>query len=225
MSIINWYEKIDKQFIRKPKRDKNFSKHLIEPCSMISCIGGTGSGKSNALVNFLSLKNDAFHKIVIFSGSTTDEPLYSFLQNKIPELEMYNDINELPSLDTYDDDDKGHEKLIVFDDFINLKKKEMTKINEFLTSGRKFGFTCFVMGQNYTSIPKIITRNSHYFIVFRLGDNTSINNIIRNHNTTDIKKDDFKKEYLKATEDKGDFFMIDLKNPSKPLRKNFAELI
>jgi hypothetical protein len=224
MSIINWYEKIDKQFIRKPKRDKNFSKHLIEPCSMISCIGGTGSGKSNALVNFLSLKNDAFHKIVIFSGSTTDEPLYSFLQNKIPELEMYNDINELPSLDTYDDDDKGHEKLIVFDDFINLKKKEMTKINEFLTSGRKFGFTCFVMGQNYTSIPKIITRNSHYFIVFRLGDNTSINNIIRNHNTTDIKKDDFKKEYLKATENKGDFFLIDLKNPSKPLRKNFEPL-
>jgi len=224
MSIINWYDKIDKQFIRKPKRDKNFSKHLIEPCSMISCIGGTGSGKSNALVNFLSLKNDAFHKIVIFSGSTTDEPLYSFLQNKIPELEMYNDINELPSLDTYDDDDKGHEKLIVFDDFINLKKKEMTKINEFLTSGRKFGFTCFVMGQNYTSIPKIITRNSHYFIVFRLGDNTSINNIIRNHNTTDIKKDDFKKEYLKATDNKGDFFMIDLKNPNKPLRKNFEPL-
>ena len=224
MSIINYYDRIDKQFTRKPKRDKNFSKHLIEPCSMISCIGGTGSGKSNSLVNFLSLKNDAFHKIVIFSGSTTDEPLYSFLQNKIPELEMYNDINELPSLETYDDDDKGHEKLIVFDDFINLKSKEMKKINEFLTSGRKFGFTCFVMGQNYTSIPKIITRNSHYFIVFRLGDNTSINNIIRNHNTTDIKKDDFKKEYLKATENKGDFFLIDLKNPNKPLRKNFEPL-
>ena len=224
MSIINWYEKIDKQFVRKPKRDKNYSKHLIEPCSMITCIGQTGSGKSNVLVNFLALKTDAFHKIIIFSGSTTDEPLYSFLQNKIPELEMYNDINELPSLDTYDDNEKGNEKLIVFDDFINLKKKEMTKINEFLTSGRKFGFSVFCMAQNYTSIPKIITRNSHYFIVFRLGDNTSINNIIRNHNTTDIKKDDFKKEYLKATENKGDFFLIDLKNPNKPLRKNFEPL-
>ena len=97
MSIINYYDKLDKQFIRKTKRDKNYSKHLIEPCSMISCIGQTGSGKSNALVNFLALKTDAFHKIVIFSGSTTDEPLYSFLQNKIPELELYNDINELPS--------------------------------------------------------------------------------------------------------------------------------
>jgi hypothetical protein len=224
MSIINWYDKIDKEFIQKPKRDKIFKNHLIEQCSLITCIGGTGSGKSNSLVNFLALKNDAFHKIVIFSGSTTDEPLYSFLQNKIPEIEMYNDINDLHSLETYDDEDKRHEKLIVFDDCINLKSKEMKKINEFITSGRKFGFTCYVMGQNYTSIPKIITRNSHYFIVFRLGDNTSINNIIRNHNTTSIPKDEFKNEYLKATENKGDFFMIDLKNPSKPLRKNFTPL-
>jgi hypothetical protein len=137
---------------------------------------------------------------------------------------MYNDINELPSLDNYDDDEKGNEKLIVFDDFINLKKKEMTKINEFLTSGRKFGFSVFCMAQNYTSIPKIISRNTHYFIVFRLNDNTSINNIIRNHNTTSIPKDDFKNMYLNATADKGDFFLIDLKNPSKPLRKNFEPL-
>ncbi len=118
---------------------------------------------------------------------------------------MYNDINELPSLYNYDDDEKGNEKLIVFDDFINLKNKEMTKINEFLTSGRKFGFSVFCIAKNYTSIPKKISRNTHYFIVFRLNENTSINNIIRNHNTTDIKKDYFKKEYLKATEDKGDF--------------------
>ena len=94
-----------------------------------------------------------------------------------------------------------------------------------LTSGRKFGFTCYCMAQNYTSIPKIISRNSHYFIVFRLNDNTSINNIIRNHNTTSIPKDDFKNMYLKATADKGDFFLIDLKNPARPLRKNFNELI
>ena len=98
------------------------------------------------------------------------------------------DINELPSLDNYDDDEKGNEKLIVFDDFINLKKKEMTKINEFLTSGRKFGFSVFCMAQNYTSIPKIISRNTHYFIVFRLNDNTFINNIIRNHNIDNLNK-------------------------------------
>ena len=55
MSIINWYDKIDKQFTRKTKRDKNFSKHLIEPSSMISCIGKTGNGKSNVLVKFLAL--------------------------------------------------------------------------------------------------------------------------------------------------------------------------
>ena len=45
MSIINYYDRIDKQFTRKPKRDKNFSKHLIEPCSMISRIGAVVQAK------------------------------------------------------------------------------------------------------------------------------------------------------------------------------------
>ena len=44
---------------------------------MILCIGGTGSGKTNALLNFLSRKNNAFYDIIIFSGSSTDEPLYN----------------------------------------------------------------------------------------------------------------------------------------------------
>jgi hypothetical protein len=59
----------------------------------------------------------------------------------MPEVQLFNDIDEVPSLSAFEDD-KGHEKLIVFDDFINLKDKEMKKIKEYLTSGRKFGFTC-----------------------------------------------------------------------------------
>ena len=63
---------------------------------MILCLGGTGSGKTNSLIDFISKKNEAFYKIIIFSGRATDEPLYNFLQEKIPEIEVYNDINELP---------------------------------------------------------------------------------------------------------------------------------
>jgi geranylgeranyl pyrophosphate synthase len=59
----------------------------------------------------------------------------------------------------------------------------MKKLNEYLTAGRKFGFTVWCMAQNYTSIPKVITRNLQYIILFKLNDNVSINNIIKNHNT------------------------------------------
>ena len=45
---------------------------------------------------------------------------------------------------------KKKPKLIVFDDFINLTKKEFKKINPFLISGRKYGFTVWLMAQEYT---------------------------------------------------------------------------
>jgi len=220
--INNWYEKLGTKIKSDQKLDKNFKKHHILPNSMICCIGGTGSGKTNALIDYLSRKQEAFYDIIIFSGSTTDEPLYKFLEEKIPELKMFNDINELPSLSEFDDDDKNLERLIIFDDFINLKKPEMKKINEYLTAGRKFGFTVWCMAQSYTAVPKIITRNLHYIIMFKLNDNISITNIIRNHNIHNVDKDKFKELYMDATSEPRQFLMIDMKGGrEKHLRKNF----
>ena len=218
--VNNWYDKIG---VKKTKVDDNYKKHMIEPKSMIVCIGGTGAGKTNALLEFLNRKNNAFTELIIFTGSTADEPIYQFIKSKIPETQLINNIADLPELNTFDDDDKASEKLIVFDDFINLPKKDFKKINEYLTSGRKFGFTCFVMAQNYTSIPKIITRNAHYFILFRLNDNVTVDNIIKNHNVSNISKEDFKHYYLKATAQPRDFFMVDLRNSN--IRHNFLDIL
>ena len=223
--VKNYYELLPKEFKRETKLDKNFKNHLIQPNSMICAIGGTNSGKTNALMDFLSRKNEAFYDILIFSGSTTDEPLYNMLQSKIPELRMFKDIEEFPSLSEFDNEDKDQEKLVIFDDFIDLKPKEMQKINEYLKSARKFGITVWLMSQNYTSIPKKIVRNIHYYIMFRLNDNVSINTIIKNHNINGIPKDKFKEHYLKATENPLQFFMIDLKNPKTHLRQNFLNIL
>ena len=83
-------------------------------------------------------------------------------------MEFYTDIDEVPSLNDFDDDNKNKEKLIIFDDFINLTKKQMVKINQYLTAGRKFSFTVFLLAQNYVSVSKTITRNINYFIIFNL---------------------------------------------------------
>ena len=49
---------------------------------MISIISPTGSGKSTALLEFiLNRKTNSFYRIIIFSGSTTDEPLNNLLKN------------------------------------------------------------------------------------------------------------------------------------------------
>ena len=68
------------------------------------------------------------------------------------------------------------------------------------------------MAQEYTSIPKIITRNINYFILNRINDNVSIDRIIKNHNMYNVDKDIFKKAYQLATKEPLNFFLLDLKS-------------
>ena len=225
--INNWYDKIDKEFVRKPKIDKNYKEHYINPCSHVCLVGQTSSGKTNALIEYLQRTPNTFYNIILFTGSTSDEPLYNMLKSKIPDMEIYTDINELPALNDFDDEENENAKLIIFDDFTDLKKKEMVKINEYLKAGRKKSFSCWVLGQNYVSIPKNITRNCQYFIIFKQTDNTTINNILRNHNTNNIDKDIIKNAYEYATREPRNFLMIDCTTGAgiKQIRRNFKDFI
>ena len=220
--VANWYEKLPADLKTHSKVDKHFKKHHILPNSIIVCIGGTGSGKTNALIDFLSRKDEAFYEIILFNPVSADEPLYNLLKSKIPEMKVITDIAELPDVKSFEEDRKN-EKLIIFDDWINLKPKEMKKLNDFAISGRKAGFTSFYMSQSYTATPKIITRNANYFIIFKLNDNHTIQNILKNHNIHDVDKEHFKKMYHEATNEPRSFFMVDLKGAGRTthIRKNF----
>ncbi len=92
--IINFYDKLG--LIKNSNLPKTWKKHHIYNNSMILCLGGTGSGKSNALVNYIQRSSGEFYKIIICSFSTTDEPLYKMLEGK--NVELINDIEEVPSL-------------------------------------------------------------------------------------------------------------------------------
>ncbi len=46
---------------------------------MILAIGSTGTGKTNSLMSFLAYKNDSFYKIILYTGSTGEEPLISHI--------------------------------------------------------------------------------------------------------------------------------------------------
>ena len=127
------------------------------------------------------------------------------------KIELINNIDEVPSLEKFDDEHKNKPKLIVIDDFINLPKKDMKKINKYLVSSRKFGFSVWLMSQDYTSVPKLLVRNINYFILFKINDNISLNNIIRNHNIADVDSSIIKSSCNLCTHSFGNFFMIDMK--------------
>lgn len=220
--IINFYEKLN---IKGNKLPKNWNKHHIMHNSMILAIGGTGTGKTNALLNYISRSNQEFSDVIICSFNTTDEPLYNLLEENGATL--YRDIDDVPELIEYDDDEKKNPKLIVFDDFINIENKKLKKIYNYLISGRKFGFTCWLMSQNYSSVPKVIVRNINYFIIFKMSDTISLNNIIRNHNISDVEPSIIKSALNLCTQTPPNFFMIDMKtiNKKERFRKNFLEFL
>lgn len=224
--IVNWYEKIGANNAKK-KLPKQWEKHHIHHNSMILCIGPTGSGKTNSLIDYISRSSGEFHKIIICSFATTDEPLYNLLKQKSDRVEFIDNIDDMPSIDEFDDEDKNKPKLLVIDDFINLSKKELKKINSYLISGRKFGFTVYLMAQEYVSISKVITRNINYFLIYKINDNVSIDRIIRNHNADNIEPDVFKKAYQLSTENSLSFMLIDLKSrdPKDKYRCGFMNFL
>lgn len=188
-------------------------------------IGGSGTGKSNAIINFIERSSGSFSKIIICSFSTTDEPLYNYLQSKIPDVELINNIDEVPAVQEFDNNHKNKQKLIIFDDFINLTKKEMQKLFDYAISSRKFGFTCIYVSQSYTTIPKIISRNCNYIMIFKINDKVSIKRIIDNHGLVNTyKPEQIERMYHYSTSMPLGFLTIDLKthDESKRLRSGFT---
>ena len=155
--IVNFYDKLG--INKNANLPVTWENHHIYNNSMIICLGGTGTGKSNALLNYIARSSGEFQKIIICSFSTTDEPLYNLLKEKDKAVELINNIEDVPDLRSFDNKHKDNPKLIVFDDFLNVEKKKMKPIDDYLVAGRKFGFTVWLMSQNYASVPKIIIRN------------------------------------------------------------------
>jgi len=221
--IVNFYDKLG---IKGSALPKTWAKHHMFNKSHCLCIGGTGSGKSNSLINYISRSSGEFYKIIVCSFSTTDEPIYNMLEDT-GKIELINDIDEVPDLEEFDDKNKDKPKLIVFDVFLNVEKKKMKKLYKYLIAGRKFGFSVWVMSQDYASVPKIIVRNINYFILFKINDNISLNNIIRNHNISDVDSSIIKTACNLCTKTFGDFFMIDMKttNLDERFRMNFLNFL
>ena len=90
--MINFYDKLSKEDKSETKLDKHFKNHYILPNSMIGIIGGTGSGKSNALLNLISKQSNKYFDIIIFNPVSTDEPLLKLLQKKMPALQLISNI-------------------------------------------------------------------------------------------------------------------------------------
>ena len=177
----------------------------------ILIIGGSGSGKTNLLLNLIENQPD-IDKIYLYAKDPY-EAKYQYLINireKVgidhfddPKafIEYSNDMHYVyKNIDEYNLD-KEREILIVFDDMIAdmiISKKLNSIVTELFIRGRKLNISLAFITQSYFKVPKDVGINSTHFFVMKIPNKRELQQIALN-NSSNINSKDFIKIYKKYT--------------------------
>ena len=197
----------------------------------ILIIGGSGSGKTNTLLNLINEQHD-IDKIYLYARDL-NEPKYKILIKKREDagIKHLNDPNAfIECSNTMDDvyeniNDynpiRKRKKLIVFDDMIAdimTNKRFQAIIKELFIRCRKLNISLVFITQSFFPVPKDVRLNSTHYLIMKINNKRELQNIAINH-SADIDYQDFKKIYRECTKEPYNFLTIDTKLPaSDPLR-------
>jgi len=219
--MINFYEVLPKQLKKKPKFDKNTKMSLP---FRLACIGSSGAGKTNWLLNLIKLQSGNFERIIVCTKNA-NEPLYQYLKMKIPDdqLEIYEGIENIPDVDTFKESNESI--LMVFDDL--MLEKEQKIIEEYFIRGRKVagGISCCYLSQSFVKIPMTIRRNVSYVILKKISSMKDITMILKNY-SLECSREAIINMYNACTAKQTDFLMVDLDAPdNERFRHNFNKIV
>lgn len=219
-SIVNYYEKIPKHLNTTGVKIKNENIHGLKPNFGMLIVGGTGSGKTNIIMNIIKLTQGTYNKIIICC-SEPDQPLYNLLRENFDDEHLFicDDLEDFPSLEQIDKS-KG-QTLAIFDDL--LLEKKTKKIEEYFIKGRHRLVTRVYLSQSYYGTPKNIRKNLNYLILKKLSNKKDIGRILSDYGMSQTQ-DEIMEIYKYCVGNGGliDFMMIDLKaNEDEKFRKNF----
>ena len=159
-------------------------------------IEGSGSGKTNALLNLINNQPD-IDKIYL-CAKDPHEAKCQFLINerKNTKLKHFNDpktsieySNDMQ--DVYKDIDQynaGKERkiLIVFDDMIAdmiNNKKLNSVITELIIRDRKLNISLVFITQSYFKVPKDVRLNSTHFFIMKIPNKRELQQTAQNHSS------------------------------------------
>ena len=177
----------------------------------ILIIGGSGSGKTNALLNLINNQPD-IDKIYLYAKDPY-EAKYQYLINKREGVGI-NHFNDPKAFIEYSNDmqdvyknieeynvDKELKILIVFYDMIVdmiNNKKLHSIVTELFIRGRKLNTSLVSIIQSYFKVPKNVKLNSTHFFIMKILNKRELQQIVLNH-SSDVNFKDFFKIYKKYT--------------------------
>ena len=195
----------------------------------ILIIGGSGPGKTNALLHWINNQPD-IDKIYVYAQDPY-EAKYQFLINNGKRtglkpfndpkafIEYSNDMQDVyKNIDEYNVD-KERKILIVFDDMIAdmiNNKKLNSVVTVLFIRGRKLNISLVFMTQSYFKVPKDVRLNSTHFFIMKIPNKRELQQIALNY-SSDINFKDFIKIYKKLTTKPYSFLVNDTTSSSDNL--------
>ena len=204
----------------------------------ILIIGGSGSGKTNLLLNLIENQPD-IDEIYLYAKDPY-EAKYQYLikiREKVgidhhndprAHIEYSNDMRDVYKNINYYNPHKENKILIVFDHMIAdmIHNKNLNSVvTELFIRGRKLNISLVFITQSYFKVPKDVRLNTSHFFIAKIPNKRELQQIAINH-SSDISTKDFTNIYRKCTVEPYSFFVNDTTLASdNPLqfRKLFLE--
>ena len=193
----------------------------------ILIISGSGSGKTNALLNLINNQPDIDIKY-IYMQRIHMKKKYQYLINKRQKVGL-NHFNDPKAFMEYSNDMqdvyiniedynpiKKRKMLIVFDDMIAdiINNNKLNPIvMELFIRGRKLNISIVFITQSYFKVPKDVRLNSTHFFIMKIPNKRELQQIVLNH-SSDIDFKDFMNIYKKCTAEPYSFLVNDTTLPS-----------
>ena len=212
------------EYTNESKKEHNLNwPYIPDHPYRILMIGGSGTGKTNALLN-LTNNQQGIDKIYLYAKDPYEDK-YQYLINKRESvglkhfndpkafIEYSNDMYDVyKNIDNYNPN-KENKILIVFDDTIAdmiSNQKLNLIVTELFIRCRKLNISLVFISQSYFKISKDFRNNSTHFFITKIPNKRVLQKIAINH-SLDINTKCFIEIYRKCTDKTYSFLVIENK--------------